>query len=457
MRKIALPYPEENKASVQEKKGSLMKAIGIDIGTTTISIVVVNANTKELIESKTVPNNSFICTEHAWERLQDISCIVNCAKALLDELLCRHPDIDSIGLTGQMHGILYLDAAGNGISPLYTWQDGRGNLPEFDGKTLIESLSEKYRISAASGYGLVTHLYQSRKQHIPAQAASLCTIADYLGMVLTARAKPLLHTSMAASLGFFDIRSNSFDTEMLKKAGVDLSLLPAVTDDIAVLGTYRSIPVTVAIGDNQAGFLGSCGTDKQALLINMGTGGQISVLSDSYMEAEGIEARPFLKGNYLLVGASLCGGRAYAILENFFRTYLFAATGQEKQQYDVMEKLVQKGLVSSDPLTVVTAFGGTRAHPELRGSISNIGESNFTPEALIFGVLQGMAQELFGLYRKICSDSQIRPTQLIASGNGLRKNKTLQEICSSTFQAPLTLAPYEEEAAYGAALVSTMK
>lgn len=429
-----------------------MKVIGIDIGTTTISIVAVNANTRELIESKTIPNNSFICTEHVWERLQDISCIVNRAKALLDELLVRHPDIDLIGLTGQMHGILYLDAAGNDISPLYTWQDGRGNLPEFDGKTLAEKLSEKYRISAASGYGLVTHLYQSRKRQIPPRAASLCTIADYLGMVLTGQKKPLMHVSMAASLGFFDVRTNSFDTEMLKNAGVDLSLLPAVTDDIAVLGTYRSVPVTVAIGDNQAGFLGACGTDKQALLINMGTGGQISVLSDSYMEAEGIEARPFLKGNYLLVGASLCGGRAYAILENFFRAYLLAATGEEKPQYDVMERLAQKGLASSDPLTVVTAFGGTRACPELRGSVSNIGESNFTPEALVIGVLQGMAQELFGLYCKIRSDSRIRPAQLIASGNGLRKNKILQEICSRTFQAPLALAPYEEEAAYGAAM-----
>lgn len=37
----------------------------------------------------------------------------------------------------------------------------------------------------------------------------------------------------------------------------------------------------------------------------MGTSGQISVLSDQYFTAEGIEARPFLHGTYLLAGASI--------------------------------------------------------------------------------------------------------------------------------------------------------
>ena len=42
--------------------------------------------------------------------------------------------------------------------------------------------------------------------------------------------------------------------------------------------------------------------------------------------------------------------------------------------------------------------------------------------------------------------------RLVASGNGLRKNRVLREIFSRMFEAELTLAPYEEEAAYGAAV-----
>ena len=41
-------------------------------------------------------------------------------------------DIAVIGITGQMHGIVYTDCNGMAISPLYTWQDGRGNLPYGD-------------------------------------------------------------------------------------------------------------------------------------------------------------------------------------------------------------------------------------------------------------------------------------------------------------------------------------
>ena len=52
----------------------------------------------------------------------------------------------------------------------------------------------------------------------------------------------------------------------------------------------------------------------------------------------GIEARPFLHGDYLLAGASLCGGKAYALLEKFFRELVKEATGQETGRYPERER-----------------------------------------------------------------------------------------------------------------------
>ena len=49
--------------------------------------------------------------------------LVEKAKELLDFFLERYPDAEQIGLTGQMHGIVYLDRNGKSVSPLYTWQD----------------------------------------------------------------------------------------------------------------------------------------------------------------------------------------------------------------------------------------------------------------------------------------------------------------------------------------------
>ena len=123
---------------------------------------------------------------------------------------------------------------------------------------------------------------------------------------------------------------------------MDTIRLPEICEDMEVLGMYKDIPVTVAIGDNQASFLGAAGSENNTLLVNMGTGGQISVLTDQYFETEGIEARPFLGGKYLLVGASLCGGKAYALLENFFRSFMKEAIGQDIPLYEILGRTCRK-------------------------------------------------------------------------------------------------------------------
>ena len=427
-----------------------MKVLGIDIGTTTISLVVLDPEQKKVWESRTISNGTFVETAREWERIQDVNKIVEKTREVLEGLLHAYPEVSSIGLTGQMHGILYVDREGRCISPLYTWQDGRGNVPDEHGKTLTEMVREKTGITVFTGYGLVTHLWNQLYGEVPEEAVGICTIADYLGMCLTGRKRPLLHASNAASLGFYDVKEHAFRRDILQNLAVNTEILPEVCQNFEQLGTCRGIPVTVAIGDNQASFLGSVGLKERTILLNMGTGGQISVFSPKYFEAPGIEARPITEGNYLLVGASLCGGRAYAILERFLRS----CAGTDESQYEKMEQLARAGQQQKDRMKVNTTFNGTRVHPELRGSILNVNEENFTPEGLVYGVLEGMAAELYEMFRVIQEGTGIQAEHLIASGNGLRRNPVLQEICSDMFGATLTLADYVEEAACGAAVSS---
>lgn len=433
-----------------------MKALGLDIGTTTISAVVVNMEGREIVKAYTISNGSFIETDLPWEKIQDPDKILEKAMGLLAEILEEHRDIGVIGLTGQMHGIVYLDENGKHISPLYTWQDGRGNIPAEntsagDKRSICEIMEEEYGVKAYSGYGLVTHLYNRRNHLVPEGAAKVCTIMDYLGMRLTGRKTPLMHSSNAASLGLYDAKKGCFIAEVLQRAGADASILPEVTDDFAVIGDHRGIPVSVAIGDNQASFLGSVENAADSILVNMGTGGQISVLSETYFTAKGIEARPFVRGYYLLAGSSLCGGRAYALLEHFFRSYAEAAGVSGIDHYGVMGKILD-GKSEGEKLKVNTAFSGTREKPEKRGSVKNIGTENFTPEALIRGVLDGMAEELYKMYGRIEKGLSGARSRMIASGNGIRKNCHLQEIMSERFGMSLELATREEEAAYGASV-----
>ena len=444
-----------------------MKAIGIDIGTTTISMVVLDTDKQVVLDSRTVSNGTFLDTGREWERIQDTEQIVPKVMEVLEELLGHYNDIKTIGLTGQMHGIVYVNKEGKCVSPLYTWQDGRGNLPGKDGLTLTERIAKQTGISVYTGYGLVTHLYQCEMGAVPKDAAAICTIGDYMGMCLTGRKEPLIHASNAASLGFFDVETGEYQIEILKELGMDVSLLPQVCYEYAALGSYQGIPVTVALGDNQASFLGSVGMKEGTLLLNMGTGGQISVLSSQYLAKPGIETRPFTKDKYLLVGASLCGGRAYAILEKFLRNYEKACRENENRngteevnleispQYEIMEQLARKGMEEKDSMRVTTTFSGTRQEPALRGRIDNLSEDNFTPEGLVYGVLEGMTRELHEMFRIIQENTGIQAEKLVASGNGFRRNVVLQEIAAKMFGAKLTLALYQEEAACGAAVSST--
>ena len=196
--------------------------------------------------------------------------------------------------------------------------------------------------------------------------------------------------------------------------GVEEPWLPEVCTGIEALGSYRERIVTVAIGDNQASFLGATGNEKNTLLVNMGTGGQISVLSSQYFAGDGIEARPFLNGKYLLAGASLCGGKAYALLEQFFRKIVKEATGQEQPLYKVMEKMARTGRdqnserTESRKIKVETTFDGTRVNPEKSGSITQICSENFTPEDFCYGVLKGMSTELYQMYMTIQNGTGIK-------------------------------------------------
>ncbi len=428
-----------------------VRVLGIDIGTTTISAVIVNDNNCDVERAYTIKNDSFIKTIHDWEQIQDPDKIIFKVRKIIDEVFETYSDISAIGITGQMHGIVYVDKSGKHISPLYTWQDMRGNEEIQFSESVCDMIYTKYNQKVYTGYGLVTHIYNGLYGLIPEGASKICTIMDYLGMVLTGRSTPLVHSSNAASFGLFDTEKACFFNEIIKDLNLDEKILPQIINDFSLLGTYKGTPVCVAIGDNQASFLGSVRDEENSVLVNIGTGAQISVMSDVYFEAIGIETRPFIGHKFLLVGSSLCGGRAYAVLENFFREYAEALNVNEVNHYDIMEKLLRNRRENNEKLIVRTTFTGTREEPEKHGSIQNITIDNWNPASLIHGFLEGIVDELFGMYENILKGT-LKKENMIASGNGIRKNHYLQDIMSEKFSMSVKMAKCEEEAAYGAAL-----
>lgn len=410
-----------------------MYSIGIDIGTTSICAVLMNNQTGEIDCSAVCQNNSFIGTPNVWEKIQDVSKIEEKVFEAIDGVIMNKGSgaIESIGISNQMHGILYHDADGNAVSPLFIWQDERGNLPYKDGKTYAQHLG------SFAGYGLVTDFYNRENSLVPENAVGVCTIGDYIAMKLTGTKKALMHITNAASFGCFDISKNEFTT--------DNGMLPEVTADFATVGEWNGIKVSVAVGDNQASFIGSDGVG--APLLNVGTGSQISYLNDKPVTGENIESRPYDGSRFLIVGAALCGGRAFSMLERFFASVVEMATGEEcpslyKQIDKMLETKTQTDLVAD------SRFCGTRANPAIRGNLSNMSQDNFTAGDMAVAMLYAIAGELHAMY------AGGKTEKIVCSGNGIRKNLALQKVVSQMFEAEIKIPLYEEEAAYGAALTS---
>lgn len=431
-----------------------MHMIGLDIGTTSVCGICCDTDTGEIIESITVPNKAAISGNHAWEKLQDAEVLVNTVKEIADKLFETTKDICSIGITGQMHGIVYLDEVGKVLSPLYTWQDGRGDQIYKGGKTYAGWLSEQTGYSLATGYGSVTHFYNVINGLVPEEAKTFCTIHDLVAMTLANETTPVLHPSDAASLGLYDLHTNQFDAEAITKAGMDLTFFPEVKDGYHMLGkTSQGIPVSVAIGDNQASVLGSVNDMENSILVNVGTGSQISCIVKGVPENCDMDCRPLVDGLYLLAGSSLCGGRAYAMLEKFLRETAMLVTGMNVDSaYSAMSRVMSEYTTSEYPLVVDTTFSGTRQEPERRGSISNVNIDNLTMANLCDGFMNGMVKELFELYQQMIPFMTKKPTKMVGSGNGIRMNDHLAKRFETTFAMSLSIPSNKEEAAFGAAL-----
>ena len=436
-------------------KGRKMYYIGMDIGTTTISGLLIDADNGNEITRKTIANSTRLISDDSWKSVQSARQISEICAELVRQLSQGYEDnLQGIGITGQMHGILYVDGEGNACSDLVSWQDERGNLLFDDSQTYCQRIRQLTGCSVATGFGITTLFYDTVNGLVPKEATSICTITDYVAMRLAGRRQPLVHVSNAASLGLFSFDTMSFMEDKIASLGLDVSLLPEVTAKECIIGqTESGVLVSVAIGDNQASFLGSVGMGTDTL-INIGTGNQISRLSAERSEINGVECRPFVNNHFLLVGAGLCGGSSYSLLVRLFTEAVTLITEESPGNIiKIMDQAAIQALHDGiEPLQVDTRFRGTRDNSSIRGAISNISEKNFTMGNLCRSFLKGICEELYAFYKRM--QPRCRPDFYAISGNAARNSKILRQMAVEVFGAEVRVPQNAEEAAYGAALLA---
>ena len=469
-----------------------MRCVGLDLGTTKISAVLIDTDPPpgRVLGVVSREHGAGLPAARPFEHLQDPERILAAARLALRGLYGpADPDTahwDGMCVTGQMHGVLYADARGQAVSPLMSWLDNRAGQPHPAGGTWAQRLSAATGRPIAAGYGAATHFYNRHHGLVPPRAAWLCTVMDWVTWRLTggsagaagsaagsadgstAGGQPLTDATIAASVGLADPLTGRPDPRALREAVLEGLLLPEVVEAGSRVGSTSGegglptgVPVFAPLGDNQAAFLGAVRDVEAMALLNVGTGGQISAwlpaVPGGKLDA-GLEARPFPGGGVLLVGATLCAGQAYALLEEFFRGVLEAFDGRaEGALYERMNALAgdSEETGAGGPF-VDTRFNGTREDPRISGSIGGITLRNLTPAALVRGFLAGIAGELHSRYAALVRLRAAAPGGLVGSGNGLRRNPALREEAARRFGMRLLVPRLREEAALGAALAAAV-
>ena len=427
--------------------------LGLDLGTTSVSAAVIDLETGHVLRTQSLPHHAAIMADVPGAHTQDADTLVTQAQRLVAPLTAEFGPFSGIGVTGQMHGILYVDAAGQAVSPLFTWLDRQAE-GKNEGKGYLEHFQDLTGEAVSTGYGAVTHFTQLRSGRIPKTAASLCTAPDYLVMRLCGLTHPLTDPTLAHSLGLFSLEQLSFKDKVWKELGSSPVKLPTVSVHSIVAGRYEGTPVVTALGDNQASFIGSIGDPERSALVTLGTSGQVSCVSNELKYADGLETRPFPDNRFLLVGASLTGGKALEMLAKLVAEIAYKLSGEHlADPYKLLES--DPGKLRAPYLEVNTRFAGSRSSVggetgARTGSIRNITPDNFTLEHLTYGFAQGVVDELYSFWQGGLKTVNI--TNMVGSGNVLRRSSLVREQLQKTFGLPLTLTPHREEAAVGAAL-----
>lgn len=455
--------------------------LSVDIGTTKITSLALDVAQDEVLAAHALPNDAEITPAsrkaQGWSEW-DAECIVQraceCLRAVGEQLGALRSGVAGVGITGQQHGVVLLDEANAPVTPLINWLDRRGeeNFPGTDRTYVEEAIrlvgeeaAQRTGCRLAPGYMGVTLFWMKAKGLLPASGTA-CFLTDYFGSFLTGEC-PLTDPTMAASSGLLNVPLRTWDKGATDALGLRISLLPDIREAgqrfgvlirsaAELTGLPAGLPVSVPLGDSQASFVGCVRDRENCVLVNVGTGAQVSAYSEKYAYAPPLEARPFPRRGHLLVYAEPCGGWSYAVLEGFFRSVGQEVLGLPVAQplYDIMNRLAASVPSGADGIRCQPFFGGSRANPELRAAWTGVSAENFTPAHMTRALLEGVASCLcdgYGLIR----DAAGRPFgRMVGGGNALRENPVLASILSEQFSMPIEFPRHREEAAVGAALIS---
>lgn len=458
--------------------GSGECVLGIDIGTTSVKACLVDTQSREVVASQKKDTCSDVPSSQGTEgNKQDVPRILSalqmCVSRLPKDGLRR---VVRIGVCGQMHGCMLWNDTSSwekkqdsdrfevcDVSNLYTWQDSRCT------EEFLSSLpTPQSHTNISTGYGCATLLWFARKEPdkiTPFNRAG--TIEDFLVCMLCNLERPVMSYQNAASWGYFNCNTGTWNTEVLAEAGFPVNYLPTVVQAGQVAGTLASswygipadTPVLSSLGDLQCSVFPLL--ESNTVAVNISTSAQIcfklpqefSPPDSPPSSADPVSYFPFFEGSYLAVAASLNGGNALAAFVRTIQQWTLDL-GFQCPQSKIWERILALGAAeqSESSLKVLPTIFGERHDPSQNASVTNIDLGNVSLGKVTKALCKGIISNLHSMMPpSLLKDNGI--TRIVGGGSALTRNPILQKELEAQYGLPFTLDS-RGDACYGAALIA---
>jgi xylulokinase len=449
----------------------MVQLMGIDIGTSSTKVLVVNENGNvnanascDYPISNPSPDWAEQDPEWWWNAVKiGVKKISSFSKVKLS-------NISAIGLTGQMHGTVLL---GRDLKPLrqsIIWADKR-SIPQC--KEIYERIGKKEIQKTLCnpimpGFMAASLLWiKENEPSIFKKAFKVLPPKDFIRFKLTGSC--ITDVSDASSTLLFDIKRRKWASQILSTLGFSSELFPEFFESVNVTGEVsadasnetglpKGLPVIAGGGDSPVGAVG-CGAIKEGIVSsNIGTGGQIFTTLDKP------EADPLSRihtfchavpGKWHLQGAILAAGLSLRwFKENLGQMEQTLGNLCNTDPYNLLSKEAELAEPGCKGLIFVPYLLGERSphmDPNARGVLYGLSLEHKRSH-LVRSVMEGVVYALRDSL-EIFRELGVKAEKVIARGGGARSS-LWRQIQADIFNMEVISTNVKEEAAYGAALLA---
>ncbi len=369
-----------------------------------------------------------------------------------------------LGLTGQMHGAVFLDAHDKVIRPALLWNDQRTAAE----CAAITAQVGAERLIAIAGNPALTGFQAPKilwlRNHEPEHYARIKRVLlpkDYIRLRLTGVAAA--DASDAAGTLLLDLRTRDWSAEILQALEIPRAWLPDVVEGpevtggllaevAAELGLPVGLPVIAGGGDNAAAAVGTGIVRSGVISSSIGTSGVLFAHADQIaLDPQG-RLHTFchaVPGQYHLMAVTLAAGGSFQWLRNTLRQ-----AGLADLSYNDLVGLAATVPIGAEGLIFLPYLSGERTphlDPLARGAFIGL-TARHTLAHMTRAVMEGVVYSLRdGL--EIMRELGLPISDVRATGGG-GKSALWRQMQADIYGAPVTTLVAEEGPAYGAALLA---